>query len=117
TRLHRSILLTLLLGLSLSTAVLRAQAPAAQKQDIIPEVRALIPKSDFTQPEQTLRAYAKGKGGTPEALEAISWMARGNLAANRLDEASRFAYETERLANAALEKRQLDAEPRLPIAL
>ena len=44
-------------------------------------------------------------------------MARGNLAANRLDEANRFAYETERLANAALEKRQLDAEPRLPIAL
>jgi thiol-disulfide isomerase/thioredoxin len=117
TRLHRFTVLTLVLGLSLSAAVLRAQAPAAQKQDLIAEVRSLIAKNDFATAEQALRAYAKDKGWTPEALEAISWMARGNLAANRLDEANRFAYETERLATAALEKRQLDAEPRLPIAL
>ena len=117
TRLQRISVLALVFCMSLSTAVLHAQAPAAQKQDIVAEVRALIAKSDFAAAEQSVRAYAKDKGWTPEALEAISWMARGNLAANRLDEANRFAYETERLANAALEKRQFDAEPRLPIAL
>ena len=117
TRLQRISVLALVFCMSLSAAALRAQAPAPQKQDIVAEVRALIAKSDFAAAEQSVRAYAKDKGWTPEALEAISWMARGNLAANRLDEANRFAYETERLANAALEKRQLDAEPRLPIAL
>ena len=116
TRLHRFTVLAVVLGLSLSTAGLRAQ-PTAQKQDIVSEVRGLVARNDFATAEQTLRAYAKAKGWTPEALEAISWMARGNLAANRLDEANRFAYETERLATAALAKRQLDAEPRLPIAL
>jgi len=96
----------------------RAQtATAPDKRDIIAEVRALIAKSDFNAAEKTLRAFAQEKGWTPEALEAMSWMGRGNLAANRLEEANRFAYETERLSLAALDKRQLDAEPHLPIAL
>jgi thiol-disulfide isomerase/thioredoxin len=114
---RRSALFIVVVGLMLGAATLGAQSPAAAKQDIIVEVRGLIAKRDFDTAERTLRAFAQEKGWTPEALEAISWMARGNLAAKRLDEANRFAYETERLANAALERRPLDAEPRLPIAL
>jgi thiol-disulfide isomerase/thioredoxin len=117
TTVQRSTLLAVVLGVSLGAAALIAQSAAPPKQDVIAEVRALIAKSDFAAAEQTVRAFAKDKGWTPEALEAISWMARGNLAAKRLDEANRFAYETERLATAALEKRQFDAEPRLPIAM
>ena len=117
TRLHRSSLLAIVFSLLVGAGALSAQTAAPPKQDVIAEVRALIGKSDFAAAEQTVRAFAKDKGWTPEALEAISWMARGNLAAKRLDEANRFAYETERLSLAALEKRQFDAEPRLPIAL
>ena len=117
TTFTRSTLAALTLALTIGASPLAAQTAAPAKQDIIGDVRALIGKSDFAAAEQTLRAFAKDKGWTPEALEAISWMARGNLAAKRLDEANRFAYETERLATAALEKRQFDAEPRLPIAL
>ena len=51
TRLQRFSVLALVLSVSLSAAVLRAQAPAPQKQDIIAEVRALIAKSDFTAAE------------------------------------------------------------------
>lgn len=119
TLLRRAPIVISAVALTLCVTALRSSAqPAAPgKRDIIAEVRALIAKSDFDTAEKTLRAFAKDKGWTPDALEAISWMGRGNLAANRLDEASRFAYETERLSLAALEKRQLDAEPHLPIAL
>jgi thiol-disulfide isomerase/thioredoxin len=120
TLLRRAPIVISALALTLCVTAPRVSAQTAAapaKRDIIAEVRALIAKSDFDTAEKTLRAFAQEKGWTPDALEAISWMGRGNLAAKRLDEASRFAYETERLSLAALEKRQLDAEPHLPIAL
>src|SRR5262245_56676010 len=118
TTLLRTTLLVSALGLASAVSSIHAQAPAsAPARDIIAEVRGLIAKSDFATAESILRAYAKEKGWTPEALEAISWLGRGNLAANRLEVANRIAYETERLALAALEKRPMDAEPRLPIAI
>src|SRR5690349_15043565 len=103
--LRRVTLTTSAIALALFVTAVRSNAqtaPAADKRDIVAEVRAQITKNDFDGAEKTVRAFAKEKGWTPEALEALSWMGRGNLAAKRLDEASRFAYETERLSLAAL---------------
>ena len=94
----------------------QAQQAAAQK-NIITDVRALIAKDDFAGAEKTLRAFVADKGMTPDALEALSWLGRGNLAKKNLDEANRFATETYGLSLDALKTRKMDDEPRLPIAI
>ncbi len=50
-------------------------------------------------------------------MEAMSWMARGELAAKNLDAAEKFAEETEQLSKEKLKTRALDKDPYLPIAL
>jgi thiol-disulfide isomerase/thioredoxin len=93
-------------------AGLSGQPPA-----IITEVRAAIAANDFARGDRLLSSYRSANGVTPEWLEAISWMGRGSLAAKQLDNAEKYARETYRLATAELERRKLDDEPRLPIAL
>ena len=98
----------------------QAQAPAAAPappKTIVQLVRDQIAKDDFAAGEQTLRAFIAEKGATAEALEALSWLGRGQLAANRLDEALRFAFETEHMVDEALKTRGLDDETHLPLAL
>lgn len=94
-----------------------AQPAASAQGNIIADVRGLIAKDDFTAAERTLRAFVAEKGTTPDALEALSWLGRGNLARKNLDEANRFATETYGLSLKALKTRAMDAEPRLPIAI
>jgi thiol-disulfide isomerase/thioredoxin len=93
------------------------QAAPSAAPTIIADVRALIAKDDFAAAEKTLRAFIADKGATPEALEAMSWLGRGALARQRLDDANRFATETYGLSLKALESRKMDDEPRLPIAI
>jgi thiol-disulfide isomerase/thioredoxin len=50
-------------------------------------------------------------------LEALSWMARGELAVKNYDQAEKYADETYRLSAAELKKRPLDQDKNLPIAL
>ncbi|MEW6321359.1 MAG: TlpA disulfide reductase family protein [Acidobacteriota bacterium] len=92
-----------------------AQAPAPA-QTIIQQVRAAIAKPDFAAADKLLADYKAGKGITPEWLEAYSWMGRGYLAARKFDEADRYARETYKMSAAMLKTRQMDDEPRLPIA-
>ncbi len=97
-----------------------AAAPAAttvKPPNIIAEVRAAIAKGDFAGGEQLLNAYRASTGTTPEALEALSWLGRGALAAKQLDAAENYALETYDLCLEALKTRPMDAEPRLPIAI
>ena len=54
---------------------------------------------------------------TPELLEALSWLGRGELDAGQYDRADRYAAETRKLALEALAKRKMDDERHLPIAL
>lgn len=110
---RRPLALVLLIALGLA-APLHGQAPAPNP---IPEVRALIATSDIPGAERVLRAFLAEHGPTPQGLEALSWLGRGSLAAGALDEALNYAYETERMAVAALASRPLDQEPHLPIAL
>ena len=89
----------------------------AKPPNIIAEVRAAIAKGDFAGGEAMLNAYRASKGTTPEALEALSWLGRGALAAKQLDKAENYALETYDLCLEALKTRPMDAEPRLPIAI
>ena len=84
---------------------------------IIPDVRAAIAKNDFSTGDQLVRAYRSANGVTPELLEALSWMARGEFAARNYNQAEKYATETYQLATAEVKKRPLDQEKNLPIAL
>jgi thiol-disulfide isomerase/thioredoxin len=110
------VVLALLIGPSIGPLSAQQAAPNPD-QAFITEVRAFIAKGDFASGEQRVRQFQKAQGWTPAALEALSWLGRGQLAKSNLDEALRFAYETESLALDALKSRELDAEARLPIAL
>jgi thiol-disulfide isomerase/thioredoxin len=92
---------------------------------LVKEVRTAIgctdwpcsPKPDFSEGEAILGRYRAAQGTTPEALEALSWLARGALAANRLDQAYQFGIEAYDESVAALRSERVDNNPRLEIAL
>ena len=84
---------------------------------IIQDVRAAIARQDFSTGSALIRSYRASSGVTPEMLEALSWMARGELAAKSYGDADKYATETYQLATAELKKRPLDQEKNLPIAL
>ncbi len=98
-------------------AAAQTAASAVAAQNVIAEVRAAIAKGDFAGGERILAAYRKDKGTTPEALEALSWLGRGALAAKQLDQANQYAEQAYDLSLAALKTRKMDDEPRLPIAI
>ncbi len=81
------------------------------------DVRDQLEANNSTAAEATLQTYRSHQGVTPDYLEALSWMARASLAANRLDSAETYAKETETLSKPLLLKRPLDTEPHLPVAV
>jgi thiol-disulfide isomerase/thioredoxin len=85
--------------------------------NIISDVRAAIALNDFKRGAELIQAYRTASGVTPEMLEALSWMARGSLAAKNLDQAEKYSRETYQLSLAQLKQRPLDQERYLPIAL
>jgi thiol-disulfide isomerase/thioredoxin len=85
--------------------------------DIVEDVRTALAQRNFAAADSALQTYRAQHGVDPEYLEALSWMAREELAANQLDKADATAKETETQARKLLQKRSLDAEPHLPVAL
>jgi thiol-disulfide isomerase/thioredoxin len=84
---------------------------------VVTDVETAMSHNDFPLAEATLHSYRSQHGVTPEFLEALSWLARGDLITRQFDKADATAKETERLAVQSLATRQLDAEPHLPLAL
>lgn len=84
---------------------------------LVSDVRGDLARNDFSSAEKRIAEYRAAQGVTPEMLEAFSWLGRGALAAKKYEEALRNSAETRRMALAELQKRPLDAERRLPIAL
>jgi thiol-disulfide isomerase/thioredoxin len=84
---------------------------------IVLYVEAALQQGDLAQASALVGQYRRLNGDTPEALEALSWLARGQLAFGHTDEAQKEAAEIERSATTALATRSLDQEPHLPIAL
>src|SRR6266542_4087584 len=62
--------------------------------DLIGDVHLATSHNNFAQGDAALLAYRTQKGITPEYLEALSWMARGALAAHQLDQADSYAHMT-----------------------
>jgi thiol-disulfide isomerase/thioredoxin len=84
---------------------------------LVNDVRALIDRKDLAAAEATAKAYKTQAGETSEYAAAVSWLARANLAAKRYDQADRLATDAERISEALLKSRKLDADPWLPTAV
>jgi thiol-disulfide isomerase/thioredoxin len=81
------------------------------------DVRDAIDAQNFARAEHEIQAARAKTGVTPELLDAMSWLARGEMDAKQYAEADRYAEETRKLAVEALAKRKMDDERRLPLAL
>lgn len=92
-------------------------AASLASANIVTDVRTALSRNNFPAAEQMLNAYRARIGLTPEWLEALSWMARGSLAAKNYDAADKYATETYQLSATMLKHRKLDVEPALPLAL
>src|ERR1700685_3137040 len=84
---------------------------------VVTDVQTAMSHGNFPLAEAILQSYRSKGGVTPEFLEEMSWVARGELITRHFDQAAAHAKETEQLAVEALAKRDLDAEPHLPTAL
>jgi thiol-disulfide isomerase/thioredoxin len=84
---------------------------------LVTDVETAMSHGNFPLAEAMLQSYRSQRGVTPEYLEALSWLARGDLMTRQFDRADVNAKETEKLAGQSLATRPLDAEPHLPLAL
>jgi thiol-disulfide isomerase/thioredoxin len=102
--------------LSRTLAVLLAAGVCACGS-VISDVREAIARGDFSQAAERIQTYRQRIGVTPEMIEALSWMARGELAKKDYANAGKYADETQQLSVEELKKRPLDRDTVLPIAL
>jgi thiol-disulfide isomerase/thioredoxin len=84
---------------------------------VVAYVRVSLRNGDLASAEAMAKQYRRLNGDTPEALEALAWVARGQLSAGHVDEAIQQAEDVQRSSEAALGTRALDSEPHLPLAL
>lgn len=84
---------------------------------VIEDVKSALAKNDFTSANSILNSYRAERGADPEYAEALSWMARGALSTEQLNEAEKYAQETQGVVLRQLKQHQLDSETHLPIAL
>src|SRR5579863_1415362 len=85
--------------------------------DIVDDIRTALAQNNLAAANSALQNYRAQHGVDPQFLEALSWQARGALAAKQLDQATSAAKETETLVRQQLQKRPLDADPHLSTAL
>ena len=80
-------------------------------------VKDMVAHNDLPGAERIVRASQKQAGFTPEFAAALSWLARGQLAARQFDRADALAVETRKLADHILLTHKLDSDPWLPTAV
>jgi thiol-disulfide isomerase/thioredoxin len=85
--------------------------------NLVTDVRTALKENDFSHAAELIQGYRATNGVTPEMLEALSWVSRGELAAKRYDDAEKYASETYRLAVVETKKHPLDRDPSLATAL
>src|SRR6185437_12124401 len=84
---------------------------------LIPAVRSAAMHGDLARAERLVRSDPDENGSTPEALEALSWVARGALQQRRFPKASDSARQVRRSVLRKLRVIELDSEPHLAAAL
>jgi thiol-disulfide isomerase/thioredoxin len=92
-------------------------ALAASGASLVTDVRESIARGDVPRAAEIIRAYRASKGITPEAVEALSWLARGEFAQKNLVQADKHAQETYKLAQEQLKTHPLSHDANLQIAL
>ena len=90
---------------------------AASGATLIEGVRESIARNDLPRASEMIRSYRASKGVTPEAVEALSWMARAELAQKNLVQADKYAQETYKLSQDQLKTHPLLRDPNLQIAI
>jgi thiol-disulfide isomerase/thioredoxin len=105
-----------LMTIGLGVAMLAASTAFAQTT-IVADVRTAIGRNDLAGAAALVERFREAQGVTAEALEALSWVGRGALAAGDNESAAKYAQETRQLAVRMLATRALDADRHLPVAL
>lgn len=90
---------------------------AASGATLVDVVRDSLARNDFPRAQEVIRAYRAARGVTPEAVEALSWMARGELAQKNLVQADKDAQETYLLAQQQMKTHPLLRDANLQVAL
>jgi thiol-disulfide isomerase/thioredoxin len=101
----------------LAGAAASARAQRAPDADIVAAVQSAIASRGVDQGLKTLKEFRSISGATPEAIEALSWVARGALAARQFGKANQYAADAYDLAVAALEDHTRDDDPHLRTAI
>jgi thiol-disulfide isomerase/thioredoxin len=89
----------------------------ASAATLVDDVRESIARNDLPRASEMIRGYRASKGVTPEAVEALSWLARGELAQKNLVQADKHALETYQLAQEQIKTHPLMRNANLQIAL
>lgn len=97
--------------------LLFALTVTASAATLVDVVRDSIARNDIPRAAEMIRSYRASRGVTPEAVEALSWMARGELAQKNLVQADKYAQETYKLSQEQLKTHPLLRDPNLQIAL
>jgi thiol-disulfide isomerase/thioredoxin len=84
---------------------------------VVAQVEVALQRGDLNTATALVQQYRRLHGDTPEALQALSWVARGELAAGQYPKSLQTAEEILHSGQTALATRTLDAEPHLPLAL
>jgi thiol-disulfide isomerase/thioredoxin len=92
-------------------------AVAASGAGLVTDVKESLAHGDYPRAAEMIRSYRATKGVTPEAVEALSWMARGELAQKNLVQADKYAQETSKLALEQLKSHPLAHDANLQVAL
>src|SRR5581483_8533465 len=100
-----------------AAALICAFVPACLWASFAEDVHALVAHGDLTTADRLVRAAQAKVGPHPEVAAAMSWLARGALAARQFDRADAYASDTRKLALSLLGMRRIDADPWLPTAV
>ena len=101
----------------LSIVLLATVLLALAQSQLVDEVRTSIARNDFQTAAQIVQSYQSQRGETPELAEAVSWLARGELAGSNYDAADQYAKKAYSLATQQLAGRSVDVNENLATAL
>jgi thiol-disulfide isomerase/thioredoxin len=94
--------------------ILTVTASAATLVDV---VRESIARNEVTRAAEIIRSYRTSRGVTPEVVEALSWMARAELAQKNLVQADKYAQETYKLSQEQVKTHPLLRDLNLQVAI
>jgi thiol-disulfide isomerase/thioredoxin len=97
--------------------LLAAALVAVSQSQFVEQVRSAIAHNDFQSAAQMVQSYQSQRGATPELAEAVSWLARGELARSNYDAADQYAKQAYSLATQQLAGRSVDVNENLATAL